>query len=96
MDGCTGRCLINMAIYVFVHGSFQAAWCWRGIVPVLESKGHRCITFDLPGHGSDPMAPEDVTMQDYVDALVRTIESLKENAIVVGHSMGGGDFTSCG
>lgn len=78
-----------MATYVFIHGSFIGAWCWRQIVPVLAGSGHRCITFDLPGHGNDPKPPEDVSMQDYVDALVRIIEPLSENPIVVGHSMGG-------
>jgi pimeloyl-ACP methyl ester carboxylesterase len=76
-----------MALYVFVHGSFQASWCWRNIVPQLEARGHRCITLDLPGHGDSPTPLEDVTFRDYVDAVVRVIEPLSEAPILVGHSM---------
>jgi pimeloyl-ACP methyl ester carboxylesterase len=78
-----------MATYVLVHGSFQAAWCWREIVPRLESKGHHCVAFDLPGHGSDAMAPGDVTLQDYVNAVIKIIEQIPEAPILVGHSMAG-------
>jgi len=67
-----------MATFVFVHGSFQAAWCWRKIVPRLESKGHRCFAFDLPGHGSDPMPMEKVTLQEYVGAVINAVERLVE------------------
>jgi pimeloyl-ACP methyl ester carboxylesterase len=76
-----------MATYVFVHGSFQGAWCWREIVPRLENKGHSCVAFDLPGHGNDPMPPEDVTFQDYVRAVIDIAEPLPQTPILVGHSM---------
>lgn len=78
-----------MQTFVFVHGSFQGAWCWREIVPQLESKNHYCVAFDLPGHGHDAMPPEDVTFQDYVNAVIRVIERLPEAPILVGHSMTG-------
>jgi pimeloyl-ACP methyl ester carboxylesterase len=78
-----------MATYVFVHGSFHGAWCWREIVPRLEGKGHKCVVFDLPGHGNDPMPPQDVSFQDYVRALGEVIEDLPEAPIIVTHSMAG-------
>lgn len=76
-----------MATFVFVHGSFQAAWCWREIVPRLESEGHSCVAFDLPGHGSNPIPIEKVTLQEYVRAVINAIEPLVEAPILVGHSM---------
>ena len=78
-----------MATYVFVHGSFQAAWCWREIVPRIERKGHRCITLDLPGHGDDQTPLESITFDDYVSAVMKVVESIPEAAILVGHSMTG-------
>lgn len=76
-----------MATFIFVHGSFQAAWCWREIVPRLENKGHHCVTFDLPAHGKDSTPPESVVLDDYVHAAIKVIESQPEAPIVVGHSM---------
>ena len=76
-----------MATYVFVHGSFQAGWCWREIIPRLESDGHRCVALDLPAHGKDQTPPESVTLADYVRTIVQVVESLPEAPILVGHSM---------
>lgn len=78
-----------MATYVFVHGSFQAGWCWREIVPRLECKGHGCVTFDLPGHGNDQTPLESIKFEDYVRAVTKVVESVSEAPILVGHSMTG-------
>jgi pimeloyl-ACP methyl ester carboxylesterase len=76
-----------MATFLFVHGSFQGAWCWREVVQRLQHEGYRCVTFDLPGHGDDMMAPEKVTFQDYVAAVLKEVEALPDAPILVGHSM---------
>jgi pimeloyl-ACP methyl ester carboxylesterase len=78
-----------MAIFVLVHGSWQGAWCWREVLFRLEALGHRGIAFDLPAHGEDRTPPEQVTLQDYADAVVRVMKPLNEPSILVGHSMGG-------
>jgi pimeloyl-ACP methyl ester carboxylesterase len=77
-----------MAIFVLVHGSFQASWCWREVAPRLEARGHRVMTFDLPGHGTDPTPPERVSFQNYVDSIQRVVGGLDERPILVEHSMG--------
>jgi pimeloyl-ACP methyl ester carboxylesterase len=78
-----------MATFVLVHGSWQGAWCWQHVVPVLEHTGHRAVTLDLPGHGADQTPVGDVTLQNYADAIAQAVASLSEPAILVGHSMGG-------
>jgi len=78
-----------MATFVLTHGTWQASWIWREVVPMLERRGHRAIAVDLPGHGSDRMPLGEIRMQHYVDAVVRTIDTLDEPAILAGHSMGG-------
>jgi pimeloyl-ACP methyl ester carboxylesterase len=78
-----------MATFVLVHGSFLASWCWREVVPRLESDGHRAVTLDLPGHGADHTPVGHVTMQQYVEAVLRVVRSLDKPPILVGHSMGG-------
>jgi pimeloyl-ACP methyl ester carboxylesterase len=75
-----------MARFVLIHGSFQGAWCWREVVPRLRACGHEAVAIDLPGHGEDRAPLEMVTFQDYVE---RTIEAARDEAILVGHSMGG-------
>jgi pimeloyl-ACP methyl ester carboxylesterase len=78
-----------MATFVLVHGSFHASWCWREVVPRLESQGHRAVTLDLPGQGTDRTPVEHVTMQHYVEAASRVVGALDRPPILVGHSMGG-------
>src|SRR4051812_42959494 len=77
-----------MALFVLVHGSFQASWCWRHVVPRLEARGHRVVTLDLPGHGTDLTPIERVCFQDYVDTIRRVVSGLDERPILVQHSMG--------
>src|SRR5690349_14997294 len=78
-----------MSTFVLVHGAWQASWCWHDVTPRLEARGHRVVTIDLPGHGTDSTAPNDVTLQHYVDALSTAVRRLAEPPIVVIHSMGG-------
>jgi pimeloyl-ACP methyl ester carboxylesterase len=77
-----------MATFVLVHGSFLASWCWRDVTPRLEARGHRVLTLDLPGHGTDLTPVGRVAFQDYVDAIRRVVGGLDERPILVEHSMG--------
>jgi pimeloyl-ACP methyl ester carboxylesterase len=78
-----------MATFVLVHGSFSASWCWREVVPRLEQLGHRAVVLDLPAHGANHMAVEQVTLRDYVDAVSRVVRIQDSSPVLVGHSMGG-------
>lgn len=78
-----------MASFVFVHGSWQGAWCWREVASALAALGHAAAAIDLPGHGEDPAPPESVTFQDYVDRTAEAVHASASEAILVGHSMGG-------
>ncbi len=78
-----------MATFVLTHGTWQASWIWRDVVPMLERQGHRAIAVDLPGHGADRTPLGEIRMQHYVDAVARTIDTLDEPPILAGHSMGG-------
>jgi pimeloyl-ACP methyl ester carboxylesterase len=76
-----------MAVFVLVHGSFLASWCWRDVAPRLEARGHQALAFDLPGHGTDSTPVDRVSFQDYVDAIRRVVDGLNERPILVEHSM---------
>ncbi len=80
---------MGMQTYVLVHGSWHGAWCWYKIVPLLEKAGHKAIAVDLPGHGRDWRRPAEVTLQDYVDAVINALDEQSQPVILVGHSRGG-------
>lgn len=78
-------------VVIMVHGIASSSATFSELVPMLAAH-HRCISIDLLGFGQSP-SPEDsgYTIEEHVDALAVTIESLKLRApfVLVGHSMGG-------
>jgi pimeloyl-ACP methyl ester carboxylesterase len=78
-----------MARFVLVHGAFGGAWCWDGVRPHLEAAGHTVETFDLPGSGDDQTPVDGVTLESYADRVCEVLGSRAEQAVLVGHSMGG-------
>ena len=79
-----------MANFLLVHGSCHGAWCWKDVIPTLETLGHTVKAIDLPGHGQDRTPLADVTLASYAAAIV---EALETPSLVVGHSMGGYPIT---
>jgi pimeloyl-ACP methyl ester carboxylesterase len=77
-----------MARFVLIHGAFGGSWSWQETAERLAATGHDAIAIDLPGHGSDPTPPGEVTLDTYAD---RVCEVLAEGApaILIGQSMGG-------
>ncbi len=75
-----------MARFLLIHGASHGAWCWQHVIPALQALGHSAHALDLPSHGADQTAPEDVTLSAYADAIV---DALDGPTILVGHSMAG-------
>ncbi len=75
-----------MSEIVLVHGSCHGAWCWRDVVPELESMGNRVKAIDLPGHGANPCPISAITLDLYAQAI---LDAITRRAVVVGHSMAG-------
>ncbi|WP_210521664.1 alpha/beta fold hydrolase [Hymenobacter terricola] len=76
--------------FVLVHGAWSGKYAWDAVRPVLEQAGHRVITFDLPGHGSDPTPLGQLTLDSYVRATLALIRAEEGGPVVlVGHSMAG-------
>lgn len=78
-----------MATFILIHGAWHGAWCWQALRASLTSGGHQVIAPDLPGHGEDPTALGDVTLEAYIDRAVATVEAAPAKPILLGHSMGG-------
>lgn len=80
--------------FVLVHGAWHGAWCWAGVMAELERLGHRTHALDLPGRWTNPMPHARVTLDVWVDAVVRLIEQRDlRDVVLVGHSMGGLSIT---
>jgi pimeloyl-ACP methyl ester carboxylesterase len=78
-----------MATFVFLHGSFHAAWNWHRVIPLIVQSGHSGIALDLPGHGRDRTPPSRITLSACVDAVVTCLDAQQEPAVLVAHSRNG-------
>jgi pimeloyl-ACP methyl ester carboxylesterase len=76
--------------FVLVHGAWHGAWCWAAVTNQLEKLGDRAFAVDLPGHGQNYADRSKITLQSYVDTVVRYIEERDLRSVVLaGHSLGG-------
>jgi hypothetical protein len=75
--------------YILIHGAWHGAWCWDKVVPLLQAKGHKAIAIDLPGHGADLGRIAEISLNDYVDAVIKVTKEQAGPVILVGHSMAG-------
>ena len=79
---------------VFSHGWPLNADVWDDQMLFVASKGYRAIAHDRRGHGrsSQPWSGND--MDTYADDLAALIDALDlRDAVLVGHSTGGGEVT---
>lgn len=75
--------------FTFIHSAWMGGWQWNALTPLLEKKGASVTTLDLPGHGEDKTAPADITLQDYVNTVEKTLNQSTGKTILVAHSFGG-------
>ncbi|HZR38969.1 MAG TPA: alpha/beta fold hydrolase [Ktedonobacteraceae bacterium] len=78
-----------MSTYLFVHGSWHGAWCWKKVVPLIEQAGHHAVTLDLPGRGDDATPVGHASLQTYAERVVAVLDALSSRVVLVGHSMAG-------
>ena len=77
---------------VFSHGWPLSAQAWDDQMLFLANRGYRCIAHDRRGHGrsSQPWFGHD--MDTYADDLATLVDTLDlKQAVLVGHSTGGGE-----
>jgi non-heme chloroperoxidase len=79
---------------VFSHGWPLNADAWDDQSHFVASHGYRAIAYDRRGHGRSSQPWNGNDMDTYADDLAALIETLDlHDAILVGHSSGGGDVT---
>jgi non-heme chloroperoxidase len=77
---------------VFCHGWPLSADAWDDQMVFLGARGYRCIAHDRRGHGRSSQPWNGNDMDTYADDLAMLIDALDlKNAILVGHSTGGGE-----
>lgn len=75
--------------YVLVHGAWQATYVWDVVRNILIKEGNKVIVVELPGHGSDKTAPQQLSLDVYREGVIEAISKIDGKVILVGHSMGG-------
>lgn len=77
---------------VFSHGWPLSSDAWEAQMFFLASNGYRCIGHDRRGHGRSSQPWDGNYMDQYADDLEELLEKLNiKNAVLVGHSTGGGE-----
>ena len=79
-------------VVTFSHGWPLSADAWDGQMLFLVQNGFRVVAHDRRGHGRSSQASSGNDMDGYADDLAAVIEALDLNdAMLVGHSTGGGE-----
>ncbi|HEY9130196.1 MAG TPA: alpha/beta hydrolase [Dyella sp.] len=77
---------------VFSHGWPLAGDAWDGQMLFFGQQGYRVIAHDRRGHGLSDQPWDGNNMDQYADDLAELIEKLDlKDAILIGHSTGGGE-----
>jgi non-heme chloroperoxidase len=79
-------------VVTFSHGWPLSSDAWDGQMLFLAQNGFRVVAHDRRGHGRSSQASSGNDMNGYADDLAAVIEALDlKNAMLVGHSTGGGE-----
>ncbi|WP_417828769.1 alpha/beta hydrolase [Thalassospira sp.] len=77
---------------VFIHGAYTGAWCWNEhFLTWFADRGFETVAFSLRGHGGsgDRALRSLASIDDYVEDLEEVVETLGQEPVLIGHSMGG-------
>ncbi len=74
---------------ILIPGFWLDASSWDGVVPALETAGHRVLALTLPGLSSIDDDRAGVSLADHVAAVIEAIDDTQAPVALVGHSGGG-------
>ncbi|MEH0166179.1 alpha/beta hydrolase family protein [Paucibacter sp. JuS9] len=80
-----------MSDFVLVGGAWHGAWCWKRVLPMLWSAGHRAFAVSLSGVGERAhlLSPA-INLSTHITDVQAVIEAEElQGAILVGHSYAG-------
>ena len=83
---------------IFIHGMYMNNVCWEHWIEYFQDKGYRCIApawpardqpIDLLRNRHPDSKLGELTLSSVVEHFTKTINTLDEKPILIGHSMGG-------
>lgn len=75
---------------LFVHGLGHDATCWRNWMHTASEDGYAAYAVSLRGHGGSGGSLRSARLKDYVEDVLRAVETVDADELVlVGHSLGG-------
>lgn len=77
---------------LFVHGAWHGAWCWdENFLGYFADQGYRALAVSFRGHGgsSTDKPLRTCSVEDYIEDVRSVADTLPEEPVVIGHSMGG-------
>ena len=74
---------------VWVHGLGESGRCFDAIASHPHLWPYRHVLVDLPGYGRSPWAASSRGIEATADELAGWLEARDDNAVVIGHSLGG-------
>jgi non-heme chloroperoxidase len=81
-------------VVTFSHGWPLSSDAWDGQMLFLAQNGFRVVAHDRRGHGRSSQASSGNDMDGYADDLAAVMEAIDlKDAMLVGHSTGGGEVT---
>lgn len=80
---------MDTSIFVLIPGACHSALCWQRVVPLLEKHGHRVITPELLGIGSDHTPLSQVGVSSWINQIADIVKQQPKPVILLGHSSGG-------
>lgn len=73
---------------LLLHGAWQGRWAWDRLLPLLAEAGLDAHALDLPGNGGG-VDPANVSLDLYVDTILRLIDARSGRVSIVAHSGSG-------
>jgi pimeloyl-ACP methyl ester carboxylesterase len=72
---------------VLIHGAWHNGRCWDDVSSLLKKAGYEVEALTLPGNGDGDS--KDVSYEDYVNYLAKSLNAQKDKVIIVAHSSAG-------
>jgi pimeloyl-ACP methyl ester carboxylesterase len=89
LAGCAIPSTAKQIPIVIIHGAWYDSSAWFKVVPLLQARGHTVVTPDMPGYGKNLRPHAEINFETYVDEVLRALNSVPGQVMLVGHSLGG-------
>jgi pimeloyl-ACP methyl ester carboxylesterase len=75
--------------FILIAGAWHGSWCWQRVAPLLEARGSRVTTPELPAMGDNNGDPREVTLAGWGRFVADIVSEARDPVVLVGHSRAG-------